>query len=317
MEGNTLSFRNVYNSVQYTYDFGNGCKEVFTLLAVSSTLPEDSVTISPPSKTYTGEALSPDGVVISCNEMWLENGVDYEVTCDHNILVGTATVIITALGDFWKGTVYSSFVIDKAYAYAEDFTFTPPENLIYDGQPKVPQIVHEDIPEDDYSLWYIDENGDSYSKAVVPGTYTVELQISLDCANYFASNLTSDAWSFTIEPCPMTELEVPLTPPAVGEAPASSEVDGEGYTAQVEWHPVCDFFDYATRYTATITVQPKTGYALAEDIVVGENDTILSNADGVLVMTRQFDATRYAELYSVDPITDVLLDFYRGALGGK
>ncbi|SCJ57590.1 Endo-1%2C4-beta-xylanase A precursor [uncultured Clostridium sp.] len=161
-----------------------------------------SVTIKAPAElTYSGEgkpatvAASSDwqgpaasGVTISYTKMGmygpeaLENGALPTNAGEYtaSIKVGEATASVT-------------YTIGKATPKAEDFTFTAPTSLTYDGNDKSATVS----PADDVIVKYYDKDG----KEATPknaGEYTVKIDVA-ESTNYAAANgLTADGWKFSI-----------------------------------------------------------------------------------------------------------------------
>lgn len=161
-----------------------------------------SVTIKAPAElTYSGEgkpatvAASSDwqgpaasGVTISYTKMGmygpeaLENGALPTNAGEYtaSIKVGEATASVT-------------YTIGKATPKAEDFTFTAPTSLTYDGNVKSATVS----PADDVIVKYYDKDG----KEATPknaGEYTVKIDVA-ESTNYAAANgLTADGWKFSI-----------------------------------------------------------------------------------------------------------------------
>ena len=53
-----------------------------------------------------------------------------------------------------------------------------------------------------------------------------------------------------------------VTPPAAGATPVATLTPGTGYVGTVTWSPSVGTYDYSTVYTATITLNPTSGYTL-------------------------------------------------------
>ena len=102
---------------------------------------------------------------------------------------GTYTASIT-LGE---ATASVTYTIGKATPKAEDFTFTAPTSLTYDGNVKSATVS----PADDVIVKYYDKDG----KEATPknaGEYTVKIDVA-ESTNYAAANgLTADGWKFSI-----------------------------------------------------------------------------------------------------------------------
>ena len=102
---------------------------------------------------------------------------------------GTYTASITV----GEATASVKYTIGKATPKAEDFTFTAPTSLTYDGNVKSATVS----PADDVIVKYYDKDG----KEATPknaGEYTVKIDVA-ESTNYAAANgLTADGWKFSI-----------------------------------------------------------------------------------------------------------------------
>jgi uncharacterized repeat protein (TIGR02543 family) len=84
-----------------------------------------------------------------------------------------------------------------------------------------------------------------------------------------------------------------VTAPVTGETPVTAITENEQYTGTVEWSPNHSTFAAVTRYTATITLTPKTGYTLqgvARNLFTVAGATV-SNAANSGVITAVFPQT--------------------------
>ena len=101
-----------------------------------------------------------------------------------SITVGEATASVT-------------YTIGKATPKAEDFTFTAPTSLTYDGNVKSATVSPAKAGTGDVIVKYYDKDG----KEATPknaGEYTVKIDVA-ESTNYAAANgLTADGWKFSI-----------------------------------------------------------------------------------------------------------------------
>jgi len=113
-------------------------------------------TVSPlDSQLYLGMKLEPD-IVILDGAKTLEKNKDYKLTYQNNVNVGTATIIITGVGNY-NGTAKTNFLIlpnDINLAKVQDI----PDQL-YTGDPITPNVVitfatAELVENKDYTLSY-------------------------------------------------------------------------------------------------------------------------------------------------------------------
>lgn len=107
-------------------------------------------TVALPSSVYTydGTAKTPT-VTVKDGSTTLTNGIDYTVTYQNNINVGTATAIITGEGNY-TGTISQTFTItepeivdpEPTATNISDMTITlSAENYTYDGNGKEPDVI--------------------------------------------------------------------------------------------------------------------------------------------------------------------------------
>ena len=106
---------------------------------------------------------------------------------------GTYTASIT----MGSATASVTYTIGKATPKAEDFTFTAPTSLPYDGNVKSATVSPAKAGTGDLIVKYYDKDG----KEATPknaGEYTVKIDVA-ESTNYAAANgLTADGWKFSI-----------------------------------------------------------------------------------------------------------------------
>ena len=175
-----------------------------------------SVTIAAPAElTYSGESKpatvtassdwqgpAASGITISYTKMGmygpeaLENGA-----LPTN--AGTYTASIT-LGE---ATASVTYTIGKATPKAEDFTFTAPTSLTYDGNVKSATVSPAKTGTGDVIVKYYDKDGQEATPKNA-GEYTVKIDVA-EGTNYAAAKgLTADSWKFSI-----TKATVPKNNP--------------------------------------------------------------------------------------------------------
>ena len=142
------------------------------------------------SSDWQGPAES--GITIS----YIKTGSYGPVRLENDALptdAGTYTASIT-LGD---ATASVTYTIGKATPKAEDFTFTAPTSLTYDGNVKSATVSPAKAGTGDVIVKYYDKDG----KEATPknaGEYTVKIDV-VESTNYAAANgLTADGWKFSI-----------------------------------------------------------------------------------------------------------------------
>ncbi len=200
IEGNVLTVTDLDKPVTYEYNLGNEKTETFNLNPVSCTISESMIS-EIANYTYTGEAIEPI-IEVKHGEYTLERDVDYTVTFENNINAGTATVVVKAMGTFFNGEFTTEFEINKANPTINDFTFTPPADLIYDGSEKAATVnVNNNIlGMGNITIeYYSDETGYTEDIPSAAGEYIVHIIVA-EGDNYAATEtLFSDDWKFTIK----------------------------------------------------------------------------------------------------------------------
>ena len=86
----------------------------------------------------------------------------------------------------------------------QDFTFTEPSNLTYNGKPKTAslQCNIQNMRNITWDYYKNDDNTPQTNGAVDAGTYTVKANIEESAYYSSISNLTDSSWTFTINPAP-------------------------------------------------------------------------------------------------------------------
>lgn len=146
------------------------------------------------SVLYTGEEVTPP-VTISDEGVQLQNGVDYDLSYENNINVGTATVIVTFKGNY-SGERRINFNIAARSLTTDDFTLSAIDKQIYTGaaiEPK-PAITVGDVSlveNVDYTLSYT--NNTAIGTATVDVTFTGNYAGSTSAAFEIVPNEFSDA----------------------------------------------------------------------------------------------------------------------------
>ena len=165
-----------------------------------------SVTIAAPAElTYSGEGKP---ATVTASSDWqgpAASGItiSYIKTGMHGPeMLGNGTLPTNA-GEYTasitvgEATASVTYTIGKATPKAEDFTFTAPTSLTYDGNVKSATVSPAKAGTDDVIVKYYDKDG----KEATPknaGEYTVKIDVA-ESTNYAAANgLTADGWKFSI-----------------------------------------------------------------------------------------------------------------------
>ena len=175
-----------------------------------------SVTIKAPAElTYSGEAKpatvtassdwqgpAASGITISYTKMGM-----YGPEALENGALPTKAGEYTASITLGEATASVTYTIGKATPKAEDFTFTAPTSLTYDGNVKSATVSPAKTGTGDVIVKYYDKDG----KEATPknaGEYTVKIDVA-EGTNYAAAKgLTADSWKFSI-----TKATVPKNNP--------------------------------------------------------------------------------------------------------
>lgn len=88
-------------------------KKAFTIEVNRKNMEQCSISLSPTNNRYTGGPITPTVTVKNFGET-LTQGEDYEVTYRNNVNVGTATAVVSGIGEY-SGSVEKTFNILKGY----------------------------------------------------------------------------------------------------------------------------------------------------------------------------------------------------------
>lgn len=165
-----------------------------------------SVTIKAPAElTYSGEGKP---ATVTASSDW-QGPAASEITISYiktgkygpeeleNGALPTNAGEYTASITMGSATASVTYTIGKATPKAEDFTFTAPTSLTYDGNVKSATVSPAKAGTGDVIVKYYDKD----SKEATPknaGEYTVKIDVA-ESTNYAAANgLTADGWKFSI-----------------------------------------------------------------------------------------------------------------------
>ena len=107
---------------------------------------------------------------------------------------GTYTASITLGG----ATASVEYKITKATPTADDFTFTAPSNLTYDGNAKTASVTSDKNGMGAVTLKYFDKDSNEVTEVKNAGKYTVKINVAEGDNYESATNLTADGWKFSI-----------------------------------------------------------------------------------------------------------------------
>ncbi|MBR6616693.1 MAG: leucine-rich repeat domain-containing protein, partial [Oscillospiraceae bacterium] len=185
VDGNILTVSDPTKAVTYTYDLGNDSTEIFTLNPTSCTIRDDMVQPIE-AQTYTGEAIEPE-VEIICGDYTLINGIDYTVSFENNIDVGTASATITCTGMFTGEMIVTFKIIQKPIESVTVDVTAPvagemPQYTIADGDGYTGVII-----------WEPAENLFDYNTI-----YTVTIILTPDSNHIFDESITAEGFEVTL-----------------------------------------------------------------------------------------------------------------------
>lgn len=110
------------------------------------------------SAVYSGNPITPEVAVYDDDGTLLTKNVDYELSYENNINVGTAYIIVTFKGNY-EGTKRVPFEISPRVLSESDVTVPDFENVTYSGiaTEPVPTVTYKDktlVKDTDYSVTY-------------------------------------------------------------------------------------------------------------------------------------------------------------------
>lgn len=156
------------------------------------------------NQSYTGTRICPTIHVVKADDesVQLQEGVDYTVSYKYNLKVGTATVIVTGMGNC-VGTMKSTFKIVPSVNARVDFE----SDFVYNTKVQKPEVyagteagtLVEGI---DYAVAYLDEN-DNPVNSRDAGTYKVLVTFK---GNYAGERM----YDYEIEAYPVADLWVEI-----------------------------------------------------------------------------------------------------------
>ena len=165
-----------------------------------------SVTIAAPAElTYNG---SGKPATVTASRDWQGPAVD-KITISYtktgkygpekleNDALPTNAGTYTASITMGSATASVTYTIGKATPKAEDFTFTAPTSLTYDGNVKSATVSPAKAGTGEVIVKYYDKDGQEATHKNA-GEYTVKIDVT-ESTNYAAANgLTADSWKFSI-----------------------------------------------------------------------------------------------------------------------
>ena len=165
-----------------------------------------------------------------------------------------------------------TYAIAKAIPTADDFTFTPPTSLTYDGNPKTAKVTSTKIDASYVKVKYY-QDGTEVSVPTNAGTYTVKIDVT-ESGNYTAkADLTDGNWAFTILKGTYNGTTTPKT---------IDIVKGRSI-AQTGSLTVTDFFAAETELPAgakIASVTPASG-AMMASVTVNDGTLAYTSATGI------------------------------------
>ena len=321
------------DALEVTATFGSGNTDVIT--SGYTTDPENGTILTvadnnghPVTITYDGQAATTDNLIvnqadissasiaavgpfeydngneikptpaITLGEKTLENGVDYDLSYENNINVGTATLTATGKGEY-QGTVSTTFQITKAtgnltlkvnneesavtITYGSAMTFTDGNGMVVGVTKPSDIVIHYKTDGIDDAVYEIS------SGRLNVGTYTFWLTRSAD-DNHEAA--TSNEVFVTIVPRPITNPTATITNFVKGQRIFDLKVETTtpgltvGYTCyegtNTDGNPLDSqgYFKADTTYTIVIGLEAEPNYVIDDTqmLTVTVNDGVAQQA---------------------------------------
>ena len=162
-------------------------------------------------------------------------------------------------------TAWVDYEIGKATPKADDFTFTPPTSLTYDGSPKTATVTSTKIDASYVKVKYY-QSETEVSDPTNAGTYTVKIDVT-ESGNYFAaSGLNANDWMFAIakntttptmtldQYYSLTYKQSQLTPPV------TVTINGKSLTENVDYTVTYGKNIDAGELAGSVTINPMGNY---------------------------------------------------------
>ena len=162
-------------------------------------------------------------------------------------------------------TASVTYEIKKATPKADDFTFTPPTSLTYDGSPKTATVTSTKIDASYVTVKYY-QGETEVSDPTNAGTYTVKIDVT-ESGNYFAaSGLNANDWMFAIakntttptmtldQYYSLTYKKSQLTPPV------TVTINGKSLTENVDYTVTYGKNIDAGELAGSVTINPMGNY---------------------------------------------------------
>lgn len=184
------------------------------------TVADGTLTLEAPNQEYSGAPYHAARCTIAGNwkhtpsvgEFFYTDSTGNKINTPVN--VGTYNVNVNVDGV----TAKKEFTIKSGSLVFNDFTFTPPSNLTYDGQPKTATvtlaadkvnaagaITVKYMGEDGKVI--VDEDDKPVTSVTEAGTYTVGIDVAAG-TGYGNQTMHSEQWTFTIGPKPVTITDI-------------------------------------------------------------------------------------------------------------
>jgi len=224
----------------------------------------------------------------------------------------TSPVDSTMLWDFVTGQVTGTFrVYNDPAGYIRRGSSsdglilkTAPEGTYTDWNPNTTTHnlynISTSSPEPNWYLTTETSGGTTY--------FTHEYNVAADNIFFYKQKLVVPEPATPITAVTISGIEAPVaqtTPDIEATFTATPAAGITGTTAVVTWSPTDSPFDYATVYTASVTLIPADGYEFTAGTVVtvnGQTATVTLNGDGTLTVTYTFPITGAAPLTAITAV---------------
>lgn len=255
-------------------------------------------------------------VVVARNDITGSTGLKTAV-CDAPLDAGTHTFTLKFNYEYYNSyfsdeTAECTVVIGKATPAADDFVFTEPATLVYDGGGKTADVTADsDITGmGAITVKYYDENGTMVDSVVDAGRYTVKIDVAEGDNFAEVTDITSDTWTFEISKATPTAEMFNYSAPSDlaynGTAKTATAMPATGITGMgditVKYYQnnTAVTPTNAGTYTVKIDVAEGDNYAAITGLVVGTFEITKGTAE---IDAPTATAITYGQLLSSSELT--------------
>ena len=212
------------------------------------------------SATYTGSEIRPKVAVYDDDSYQLVEDVDYYLTYEDNINVGTGYIVVNFIGNY-EGTKKVPFTIVAKEVTEESIVIDDIESVVYSGTAYTPMPL---VTVDGFNLTNGTDYDISYENNTNAGTATVIFTFKGNYSGEMTANFEIEAKSLTADDISSTEVENVIfsgnefTPEPTISYDGKTLVKGEDYDLTYE--------DNTDVGTAKVIVTLKNNYSGTKEI---------------------------------------------------